>query len=281
MADAHAHINDVKGISPSTMASKFLSAGGWFIALVSVSPVDYGVSLQGLSDSFIKAVEHHAALCSDMRSRGLKVSCLAGFHPDDVEQLFKLGLSALKVLEVGRKVVEAEAELCSRGLLDGIGEVGRQHYRTTPERLLVSQMIMEHAVSLAQEKDCVVHLHLEDVGPDTVEITHEILTSRGIRPSPKVTFHHSRPNMVRPAVELGYSATVFGRPEVLSEALEVAGPLFMNESDFPGFEGAKIVAPWNLRDNILKALAEKGLGDEAAYRINVDNVARAFGVSPP
>jgi TatD-related deoxyribonuclease len=39
-------------------------------------------------------------------------------------------LKPLEVLELGFKVLEELSKLVDRGEIDGIGEVGRQHYRT-------------------------------------------------------------------------------------------------------------------------------------------------------
>lgn len=282
VADAHSHINDVRGLSARELASKFLSSGGWFIALVSVSPADYNMNIsQDPLEVYLNALRHHVSLCKEVRSSGLTVSCLAGFHPDDVEFLASRGLGALGALKVAMKVLEAEADLCRKGGLDGIGEVGRQHYKSLPERLVASQLVLERAAEVAQDLGCVLHMHLEDVGPDTVELTHMALSSRGIRAGPRIVFHHAKPNMVAPATSLGYSATVPGRTEALIDALRLAGPNFMAESDFPGWEGPRILAPWNLGINIREAVAKAGLGEEALYEINIDNVVRAFGVEPP
>ncbi len=276
-ADAHAHVNPVSGLRPSELASRFAAAGGWFIALVSLSPWDYGLSLNDPRAAYDAVLRAHESACRETREAGLRVACIAGLHPADVDKLVDAGLRAHEVLELGVSVVNRVVSLCRAGRMDGVGEVGRQHYRTGAERSLVSEMILEEAALRAQEAGCVVHMHLEDVGPETVLLTHRALSRVGVRPSPRIVFHHAKPSMVEASLSLGYSVTVPGRAQVIAEALR-RGRGFMVESDFPGVESPRSLAPWHLP----AAEVEAAGGDEEALgAINVESIVRAYGVKPP
>ncbi len=280
-ADAHLHINSVKGVKASYVAAKFKEVGGWFLAPVSGSPWDYDIDLSpDVTAAYLKVVEHHTAECRELAEHGLKVACIAGFYPGDVDRLAAV-LSPATILEVGYKVIDYVAELCRKGLLDGIGEVGRQHYRTTPERVVVSELIMERALLAANDNRCVVHLHLEDIGRDTVTLTNEVIKVLGLKPSPKIVFHHARTDMIPEAARLGYSATLFGRPELLEAAFSRLEPNFMVESDFPGMDSERVISPWSIAANEKRVAERLGLGPEYLYKLNVDNVVRTYGVTPP
>ena len=276
-ADAHAHVNPVRGLRPSELASRFLEVGGWFVALVSLSPWDYGLGLSDPKAAYEAVLKAHEAACREVREAGLRVACIAGLHPADVDKLVDAGMKASDVLELGVSVARQVVSLCRAGRMDGIGEVGRQHYRTGAERALVSEIILEEAALMAQDEGCVIHMHLEDVGPDTVVLTHRALSRVGVKPSPRIVFHHAKPSMVDASLSLGYSVTVPGRPQIISEALR-RGRGFMVESDFPGVETPRSLAPWHLPAAEAEALDGN---EEVLGVINVDSVVRAYGVEPP
>ncbi|MGC9210156.1 MAG: TatD family hydrolase [Acidilobus sp.] len=279
-ADAHAHVNPARGLSPTELASRFLRAGGWFIALVASSPWDYGIDVGDPRAAYETVLRAHEAACREVAGQGLKVACIAGFHPADVDKLVDMGLRADRALDIGLSVIDEVIRLCKAGRLQGVGEVGRQHYRTSAERVLVSELILEESVVRAVEAGCVVHLHLEDVGPETVLLTHRALTRLGVRPSPAIVFHHARPSMTDVALSLGYSVTVPGRPQVIAEALR-RGLGFMVESDFPGAELPKALTPWDLPRYEEEAMAGRPDAEAALHSINVDSIVRAYGVEPP
>jgi len=280
IADGHAHVNPLRGLSARELAERFLRSGGWFIALVSVSPWDYGLDVTNAEAAYRDVLRYHESACREAREAGLKVACVAGFHPADVDKLVDSGLRSSEVLNLGLKVLDYITSLCRSGRLDGIGEIGRQHYRTIADRVLVSELILEEAVLRAQELGCAVHLHLEDVGPETVSLTHRALSRLGIKPSPSTVFHHAKPSMVREALSLGYSITVPGRTAVIAEAIKY-GDSFMVESDFPGVEIPRALRPWDLAAAEEEALRGTPDPERVLRRINVEAVVRAYGVEPP
>mgnify|MGYP001772598913 FL=1 len=280
LADAHSHVNPAKGLAPARLAELFKGSGGWFVALVSLSPWDYGIDPSPPLDAYERALEIHVRACSEVRSAGLRASCIAGFHPQDVDELASRGMRSDEVYELGLEVLKLEERLCREGKLDGIGEVGRQHRRTSADRALAAELIMEESARLAKDLDCVLHLHLEDVGPETVILTRAALARVGVAPTPRIVFHHSRPNMVPAARDYGFAATVYGLPSAVAEALKLAGAAFMVESDFPGVEMARALTPWGLA-NSMAELLNMGADEEDLYRLNVDMVVRTYRVPAP
>ena len=284
VADGHTHSNPVRGLGMAKIAERFRRVGGWFMAIVSLSPWHYGIDFSGF-DSYAETVDLLLRECKAAEDAGLRVACLAGFHPADVDKLIdKYRMKPLEVLELGFKVVEYEAKLCSNGVLDGIGEVGRQHYKTFPTRAIISQAILEHALELARDNGCIIHMHLEQEGETTLRLVD--MPVRRLQYAPKykkrLVFHHAKPGLALMAAREGYSATVPGAPHLLSNVLGRIEPVFILESDHiddPARPGA-VVYPWVMAE-VLQKLVNKGVvGEEYAYKVNVDNVRNLYGVEP-
>ena len=285
VADGHTHTNPVRGLGAARIAERFREAGGWFMALVALSPWHYGIEFRGF-DSYVETIDLLLRECKEVEDRGLRVSCLAGFHPADVDRLIdKYGMKPMSVLDLGLRVVEYEAELCRDGTLDGIGEVGRQHYKTFPTRAIISQLILERAMELARDYGCIVHMHLEQEGETTLGLVDLWASRVGVPDEKKklFVFHHSKPSLAVRASKLGYSATVPGTPALMTRVLGSVDPVFILESDHiddPNRPGA-VVYPWVMAETLQK-LVEKGrISPEYAYKINVDNVVKLYGVAPP
>ncbi len=280
-ADAHVHSNPIEGLGAERIAKRFSKLGGWFMALVMLPPWHYG--LRGIKslEEYRKAIEIHVSECKRAREY-LKVACFAGFHPAEVDELIASGLSPVQVLELGFKVIDYVVILCRQGILDGIGEVGRQHYKDTPERFAVSYTIAQHALIKARDYGCLVHLHLENAGPVTVDTIDYYVNVVNV-PRTKILFHHSSIRVAKRASELGYSSTIAGKKELLRTAFKEVGPIFMLESDFIDNPKRRCVStcPWDIIEN-QKELTQEGIVDEEAiWRVNVDNVVKYYGYSPP
>ncbi len=279
-ADGHAHANSVEGLGAAKVAEKFANSDGWFMALVSLPPWHYGVTPRGVDD-YRKVFEHHVEECRQA-SRHVRLSCLAGFHPAEVDRLVSLGMRPEEVLRLGIAVVDLVGRLCREGLLDGIGEVGRQHYKTTPERLAVASTVMLHALRVARDNDCIVHLHLESAGEATVETVHYPASLIGVMPE-RVFFHHASVRVAGAAAARGYAATVPGRKEQLRRAFERIGPVFIPESDYIDDPRRPCVSscPWEIVERQKELLREGAVDEEALHRVNLDNVVRFYRVEPP
>jgi TatD-related deoxyribonuclease len=282
VADSHAHVNPVKGLGAREVAKRFKSSGGWFIALVSLPPTAYG--LEGSSvEVYVKAALIHSNECKEAREAGLKVYCLAGFHPAEVDKLIdRNGLKPLEVLELGLKVLEELSKLVDKGEIDGIGEVGRQHYKTSSERVLVANMILEKAMEISRDKDIIVHMHLEQAGEATVELV-DVIVRRLKANREKLVFHHAEPRMAIEASKRGYPATIPGIQRLLEYTIEKLEPTYMIESDYlddPKRPGA-VTYPWDMADNVRRISSKSREIAERMYKVNVDNVAKTYKIKPP
>jgi len=279
-ADAHAHSNPVNGLGASEIAKRFKRKGGWFVALVGLSPWHYSIDEKNYN-GYIKAIQLHIKECRAMAAEGLQVACFAGFHPADVDKLISAGKPPEEVLRLGLQVIEYVGKLCRDGVIDGIGEVGRQHYRTSPDRFAIAMSIMMRALELARDNDCLVHLHLENAGTVTVLTIDEIVKRVGLNRS-KVFLHHVKPRIGLEAIKRGYQVTIPGHKETLRYAFgikELAENMLI-ESDYIDDPRRPCVSscPWDIVDRELELMVEGIVDENTLYKVNVDNIVKAYGV---
>ncbi len=279
-ADAHTHSNPIKGLGMRSIAPKFKEFNGWYMSIVGLSPWHYSFEpkLEGYEES-LKLVLNEKKVIEE---NGLKAKAFFGFHPADVDKLMGLeGMTPEKVLELGLKVIDMIEKYIKAGLLDGIGEVGRQHYKTTPVNMVISELIMERALEVAKDYDVPVHLHLEQGGRVTAIDVKKRIERLGLDWR-KIIVHHARGKSLEAAVEEGLRATVPGVTGSLERAAKLK-PTYMVESDHiddPKRPGT-VVYPWEMVKNQL-SLLERGLVDEEYLaKLNIDNVVETFGVEPP
>ncbi len=283
-ADAHLHSNPMKGLGAGRIAENFLRKGGWFLALVSLPPWHYGFDpvregLRVYEDTLRMIVRE----CREARSRGLKVACFFGFHPAEVDSLVSRGLAIDKILEIGESVIKLAAKACREGRIDGIGEVGRQHYKTTPERFAVAYSILIEALSEVQGSDCLIHLHLENAGPVSVYTIDSVVDLLGLKRG-SLFFHHATTSVCREACARGYWATIPGKLELMKSVFtKKIDKCFMIESDYidDPKRGCVSSCPWDIIDRQAILLREGIVTEDDLYRVNVDNIVRAYGVEPP
>jgi TatD-related deoxyribonuclease len=67
----------------SKIASQFKKQGGWFMAIVALSPWHYGLEFKGF-ESYVETIDILLRECKNAFDQGVQVACLAGFHPADV-----------------------------------------------------------------------------------------------------------------------------------------------------------------------------------------------------
>ena len=278
IADAHCHTNPVKGIGARIVAERFKKSGGWFIAIVSLPPWSYGFK-GGTLDDYKKMIEILLQECKNAREVGLEISCIGGFHPAIIDKLADQGMELEKIRELGLKVINYVATLCRQGILDGIGEVGRQHYKTMPERVVLAEELLEYALEVARDYDCILHLHLENAGTYTIGNIHRTMQRLRIHDYTKIVFHHVTTRMLSHAVNNNIVSTVPGLEGVLLKVAELRiRPWFMIESDYlddPKRPGA-VVYPWQL-SAIQRKLLDKGVfNEEYLFKVNVDMVERVY-----
>ncbi len=284
-ADAHLHSNPVRGLGASRIAEKFRDVGGWFVALVALSPWHYDIDVKpDPLAAYQKTFELHVKECEAARRAGLRVSCIAGFHPADVDRLVEKGFEPHRVLEIGLRVVEAAAEMCKEGLLDGIGEVGRQHYTTRAEHALIASEVLMRAMELSRDYDCIVHMHLENAGLVTVELTDRLARRVGAKRE-HLLFHHSKPNVAAEAVKRGYFATLPGKEQLLNYYFTRRLPVerVMIESDYIDDPRRPCVSscPWEIVERQKRLLSQGVVSEDTLARLNIDNVVKFYRVEPP
>jgi TatD-related deoxyribonuclease len=280
-ADAHCH-SSPRGLGAARIAEKFRGVGGWFVALVTLPPWHYIDDFKPTIECYRRAIDVFLRECNEARRAGLKVACLAGFHPAEVDKLIGMGLKPEQVLDLGFQVLKIVEQLCREGVIDGVGEIGRQHYKTMPERFAIAENIMLKGVEIARDYDCIVHLHLENAGPATVDTTLNLVRLTGIKLE-KLIFHHASLRVAKRALEAGARATIPGKLELLRAAFTSLPPSFMVESDYIDDPRRPCVSscPWDIVEAQKKLLRERVVGEDAVARVNIDNIVEVYGVEPP
>jgi len=276
------HTNPVKGLGAETIAKKFRANKGWFIAIVSLPPYHYG--LPPTLEGHIKAIEILIRECTRARKIGLKVACIAGFHPAEFDHLVKKHRLELKhVIELAKNVIDVIAKFIRSGELNGIGEVGRPHYKVEPEYVVASEIITDYALERAKDLDAAVHLHLEEGGYVTVLDIKNRIARLKLNPI-RVVIHHARPRNLVSAIELGLMSSVPGIRPIHDYIIKSKiPPMYTFESDYlddPSRPGS-VIYPWELIQ-VQKEYLEKGLyNEEYLWKINIDNIVLVYGVEPP
>ncbi|MEM0247870.1 MAG: TatD family hydrolase [Ignisphaera sp.] len=188
-ADGHLHTNPIKGLGAKTIAKKFKDVNGWFMVLVGLSPKNLGFEMN--FDGYVKSIEVLLKECEVVRKEGLKVACLSGIHPADIDDLVvRNPRNGEKILDLALNILNYIGKLIKSGLIDGIGEIGRPHYKTIPESFIANSIILKHALDLARDLNCFVHLHLEQGGYLTVLDIENTVKEHKINKY-KIVFHHS------------------------------------------------------------------------------------------
>lgn len=282
VADGHAHVSTL-GIGPVQLARKFKESGGWFVALVSLPPHYYG--LEDVPENLVKAVKIHAELCSRVRDEGLSVACIGGVHPATVDRIIKSASGdPMKTLGKVLQAVESIIRMVADGVLDGLGEFGRPHYKTLPASFAANELVLLRALEASKDMDVPLHLHLEEAGTLTVHTVDELANVLGAGGLSKVIFHHSSISMSKEALRRGYSATLTGRKEIIGKmkSTGVIVPGAMLESDYiddPKRPGV-VMYPWEISENVRKAVEEGIIDEDDAHVFGVESIRKVYGVEP-
>lgn len=281
-SDAHMHSNPIKGMGAATVSKKFRATGGWFAALIMLPSWDYGDIATNL-DTYLKYVNVHVMECRQARENGLNVKCFAGFHPAEIDRLLDRGLEPLKVLEYGVKVVDELYSMCEKGIIDGVGELGRQHYKTSTVAHVIASRILDYALVKTRDTGCLTQLHLENVRSFTAWDISDRVTRLGV--SDQVLVHHARAGVAEETLSRKLWASSPAIRGSLQRVLERSPSLetLLIESDFiddPKRPGV-VVEPWKIPSNVLTSVEAAGLDKDVLYKLFVDNIVRFFGVEPP
>ncbi len=280
-ADAHCHSNPVKGLGAEKIAKKFRRHNGWFIALVALPPYHYGLTGGSIED-YEKVLEIMVLEKKRVIENDLKAKLFAGFHPAEVDEYFRRGISLEKIIKLAEEVLRLIIKYYEKGLVDGIGEVGRQHYSTSPPRYVTSELIMLKALTLARDYDIPIHLHLEQGGYTTVSSIELFISSLDI-PRDKVLFHHVDRDTGIWCEKKRFWHTIPAKPKDLEHGLTSGRARVLVESDFiddPRRPGVSSY-PWDIALNIEKLINKGVVSEEYIYRVMVDHVVKFYGVEPP
>jgi len=280
-ADAHLHSNPLRGIGLRSIVKNFKAVGGWFLAIVSLPPSHYG--LGSSYDDYVRGIEILMRECRIAKEEGVKTKCLAGIHPADLEKLVNSqSLKYDEVINLALKILNYISKLIKSGVLDGIGEVGRPHYKTTPEGYVVNELVLHHALRLAKDLHSIVHLHLEQGGILTVLSMTDLLESISLSKD-LVLLHHMDIKTAMNAEGVSLRYTLCGKLQLLREGFKKLKPTYMIESDFIDDPRRPGVAayPWEIVENQLLLLKEGLVSEDYLFKLNVDNIVKFYGVEPP
>jgi len=280
-ADAHLHSNPLRGIGLRSIVKNFKAVGGWFLAIVSLPPSHYG--LGSSYDDYVRGIEILIRECRTAKEEGVKTKCLAGIHPADLEKLVNSqSLKYDEVINLALKILNYISKLIKSGVLDGIGEVGRPHYKTTPEGYVVNELVLHHALRLAKDLHSIVHLHLEQGGILTVLSMTDLLESISLSKD-LVLLHHMDIKTAMNAEGVSLRYTLCGKLQLLREGFKKLKPTYMIESDFIDDPRRPGVAayPWEIVENQLLLLKEGLVSEDYLFKLNVDNIVKFYGVEPP
>lgn len=279
-SDAHLHVNPVSGLGAEKIAKRFKTKGGWFISIVALPPYHYGFTEPSV-ESYQKTIELVNREAIRAREQGLQVARFIGIHPAEIDYYYKNGLSADKLMKLVDDVLKLFEQALISDLIDGLGEVGRQHYGTSSERLVFSEIVMVKTMSLARDHGVPLQLHLEQGGFTTVYSIKLLSGLLGLR-NDIVIIHHSNKDTAYWAEYYEYPFTAPVR-YFDDKYASIKWRHCMIESDFiddPRRPGVSAY-PWEIPE-VITNLVEKGIiSEEQAYKIQVDNIVKYFGVKYP
>lgn len=279
-SDAHLHTNPVKGLGAEKIAKKFRREGGWFVALVALPPYHYDYA-EPVVESYSKVIEILWKEALRAREHGLKVASFIGIHPAEIEYFYKKGLKGEEAFRLAEAVLKIIENAIREGLVNGIGEVGRPHFSTSPERAVLAEAVMMRALLVAKDYAVPVQLHLEQGGFATAYTVRFIVDRVGLKPD-KVLLHHANMETAVWGERFGLYSTVPVKSfseKFISQKLA----RYMVESDFlddPQRPGVSAY-PWEIPAVIGEYLNRGLIAEEDVYKVMVDNVSRFFGVETP
>ena len=275
ISDAHAHVSSL-GLGGKVIGRKFKEVGGWFIALISLPPSSYGFELT--YEGFIKSLNTHVNECKHAAEEGLKVFCAAGIHPASVDKLLK-AYNVNKVLQILHDVLKYIVNLIERGLINGLGEFGRPHYKAMPEAFIVNELLLEDVLKVVHDRNIPIHLHLEQRGVITVESIDRLVRKLNVKRD-LVIFHHVSGETAIEAIKRGYPVTVPAFSDAVKHLLS-NNLYFMVESDYlddPKRPGV-VRYPWDIA-LLAQDLLKDGYSTDVLSKIFIENIVNVYGVTP-
>ncbi|OYT45749.1 MAG: hypothetical protein B6U85_08330 [Desulfurococcales archaeon ex4484_42] len=286
ISDGHAHVSP-KGLGIRTVAKKFKEVHGWFIALVSLPPYHYDLTLS--YNDLIKSFNLHIEQCKIAKSEGLRVACILGLHPALIDRLVRYyqGRRRDLLLYIDKALDYIERKV-KEDVIDGIGEFGRPHYKVLPEVFALNEYVLIKALNIVHDYSVPIHLHLEDSGLITVESINSLINLFNRNLGRKyIIFHHASRNICMNASQRGFSSTITGRKELLEDIISNLSKnslrLVSVESDYiddlkrPGV----VMYPWEIANEVSKILKDKPYLEDELHEVLIESIINIYGVNPP
>ena len=279
-SDAHLHVNPIRGLGAYRIAKKFKNENGWFISIVSLPPHYYDYAEPNI-DSYRKTLEIINREAHQAREVGLTVTRFMGLHPAEVDYYYRKGIKSTKLLTLVEDVFKLFEKALKEGLIDGIGEVGRPHYSTSPERHVFSEVILIKALLLARDYKVPIQLHLEQGEFITAYSIKQLAEIIGIEIS-RILMHHVDYDTAKWSNEYSIPFTI---PIKYFNNEYARNPWrkCMLESDYiddPSRPGVSAY-PWDIPRIVEEHIRNGVLSEDQAYTMLVDNVVKYFHVKPP
>lgn len=280
VADAHLHVNPVMGLGAEKVARLMIKNGVWFAALLSLPHWDYNIEVNSLDD-YKRLFNIHVSQCREAARQGLRVSCFSGLHPAEIDRLIDRGAHHIEVLGLSLKILDFLFEACENGVIQGVGEIGRQHYSARPDKIIIAQRVLEYALEKSKDHGCLIQLHLENLKGFTAWDIKKLVERIGVNQRTLV-FHHIRPGVLEEAHQMGFFTTTPAFKEGLEIAFERSNlDLLLIESDYvdcPSPRSKRSIEPWSL-PSVEGDLLNRGvIGLNELHKINIDNIEKVFGV---
>ena len=265
--DDHLHLDPVTG-SPREAVADFAQAGGTHLLVLNKPSWTLGVDVDWKEDfreGFDRTIEATETAKQVLPGRAWTV---LGVHPGLISRLVDDRDFAV---DGARELMEAGLDVAAEYVAEGRAlalKSGRPHYPVSDEVRKASNQVLRHALSLADELDCVLQLHTEDT--DDLSEVGEWAAERGVSEERVVKHYASGPVS-------GATASVIARKDELRAAADSDEP-FLMETDFlddPDRPGA-VLGPKTVPRRA-RWLREEGYG-EAVERAHVETPARVYSI---
>ncbi|WP_336364172.1 TatD family hydrolase [Halalkalicoccus salilacus] len=264
--DNHMHLDPEHGRGVEAV-EEFSRLGGTHLLVVNKPSWHLGALPESGDDFehvFETTLDAVAAATEVLEGRAWPV---LGVHPGLVSQLVDDGRTPAEAGEIMRAGLDLASEYVANGRALAL-KSGRPHYEVSDEVWDASNAVLDHALSLGAEHDCVVQLHTE-ASEDLTDVT-ERGEEYGL-PAHRVVKHYAGGRLRGP------TPSVISRKDELERAAEADEP-FLMETDFiddPDRPGA-VLGPKTVPRRV-RWLREEGY--EAAIRTaHVQTPERVYGI---
>jgi len=275
ITDNHMHIDPVNGLGAEA-AKRFKRAGGTCIFLVNKMSRDYGVIINNASD--FKSVFSKACALGDRIAdeTGLKVFNVIGVHPAEFLDLIER-FGEMKALQISCEAVEIAGRMVSECKAVAIGEMGRPHFKTTPEVFQLSNKFLLHAMEVTKDVDCALQLHTEGEHPELLSELSNMAEKAGLSPNKLVKHFSGPPNQSEK--KYGVNLSVLASKENVLTSIK-SGLDFLLESDYidDNHRPGAVLGPKSVPRITKYCIGTGILSVEMAEKIHKDNIERVYGV---